>query len=80
MPSPVVRKQHLKKFILASQLRNKYSNNPATAEENSAIIILKKDSNITVSPDYKGGAILLIDKMDYKAKIVRELSNSITYL
>ncbi len=43
--------------VVACQLRNKNFNHPATDEESRAVIILKKDYNITFLPAYKGGAI-----------------------
>ncbi len=65
--------------IAASQLRNNNPSHPTTAEEKRAITSLKNDPNITIVPTDKGGATVITDKEDYKAKALQQLSNAETY-
>ncbi len=45
-----------------------------TVEEKRAIISLKNDPNVTIVPADKGGATVIMDKADYKAKAFQQLS------
>ncbi len=65
--------------IAASQLRNNNPSHPTTVEEKRAITSLKNDPNITIVPADKGGATVIMDKEDYKAKALQQLSDAETY-
>ncbi len=52
---------------------------PTTVEEKRAITSLKNDSNITIVPADKGGATKILNKADYKAIALQQLSDAEAY-
>ncbi len=60
-------------------MRNDNPSHPTTVEEKRAITSLKYDPNITIVPADKGGAPVIMDKEDYKAKALQQLSDAETY-